>query len=133
MKWLLSIVLIAGASFGWATIINVYPEGGAVAFRKAIDGALAHDTVLVNGGVYHLNGLVIAKPLKILGKQKPVLDGSGLYEIMTISGNEIDVSGFIFRNSGYSSVTDIAAITIVNASKVRITNNEFVHTFFGIH
>jgi nitrous oxidase accessory protein len=133
MKWLLSIVLMAGALFVRAKTIQVSPEGGAVAFKNAIDRASAGDTVLVVGGVYHVNSMIISKPLIILGKQKPVLDGSGLYEIMTISGNDIEVSGFVFRNSGYSSVTDIAAITIVNAANVRIRNNEFVHTFFGIH
>jgi nitrous oxidase accessory protein len=133
MKWLLSIVLMAVAVFGRATTIQVDPQGGAAALKNAIDRASAGDTVLVVGGVYHLNSLVISKPLKIIGKQKPVLDGSGLYEIMMISGNDIEVSGFVFRNSGYSSVTDIAAITIVNATNVRVRNNEFVHTFFGIH
>ncbi|RZK45727.1 MAG: nitrous oxide reductase family maturation protein NosD, partial [Pedobacter sp.] len=73
------------------------------------------------------------KPVTIVGSNYPVLDGSDKYEIFTIQGKDISVSGIEFSNSGSSSVADLAAITIIDANNIKIHNNRFNQTYFGIH
>lgn len=133
MRWLLTSILFLITITVSAGIIEVNAKGGADALKAAIARANAGDTILVLPGVYHLNGLSVAKPLTIIGKQKPVLDGNSKHEIMTITGKNVNISGFVFSNSGYSSVRDLAAITIIDASKIVIEDNEFIQTFFGVH
>lgn len=110
-----------------------YLKRGEQNLQMMIDQAAPGDSVLVGPGTYFTKNLVIRKPIVLIGDEKPVLDGEGLYEILTISGNNIRVTGFVLMNSGYSSMNDYAAIKCIDASEIYIEDNEILHSFFGIH
>src|SRR2546423_2683664 len=101
--------------------------------RKALEEAKSGDTILVKKGVYKTTGLLINKPVTLLGENNPELDGDGKYEILTIIGQQIIVQGFSFVNSGYSGVNDFAAIKLINSSNVTLDHNRLSQTYFGIH
>src|SRR5215467_5694738 len=54
---------------------------------QTIQAALAHckafDSILVTAGSYHEKNMVIDKPIFLVGKNFPVLDGEHKYEIIT--------------------------------------------------
>ncbi len=133
MKLIVCTILLFTQIASFANTIRVDASGGANALGQAIITAAAGDTILVAPGKYYVNGLKVTKPLTIIGAEGAVLDGSGKHEIFVLRGRNIKVSGFTFQNSGYSSVTDMAAITIVDASHVVIEKNQFEQTYFGVH
>lgn len=101
--------------------------------RKTIEKAKAGDTLLVDGGRYAGDRLVIDKPLVLIGKNKPQLDGQKKVEILAISATDVFVSGFHFIRSGRSNIDDYAGIKANGAHRLQIVNNTFSETFFGIH
>lgn len=100
---------------------------------KAVAAANSGDTVLIKKGTYKTGNVVINKPITILGEDYPVLDGENKYEIFTVSGKNILIQGLHFARSGYSSMNDYAAISLVETQLVTISNNLFTDTYFGIH
>lgn len=133
MKWLLMICCsILNTHINAATII-VSAQGRISSVAQAVDVAKSGDTILIKRGTYYVNNILLSKSLTVIGTDFPVLHGSGKYEIFTVKGKNISISGIDFSNTGYSSMTDLAAITIVDANKITIENNRFTQTFFGIH
>jgi nitrous oxidase accessory protein len=101
--------------------------------QQTIDGAVAYDTILVYNGIYKENSIVINKPIFLIGKNNPVLDGQNKYEIISVFSSNVTIQGFEIRNSGISSMNDIAGIKIYKSSNVSINSNKLINTFFGIY
>jgi nitrous oxidase accessory protein len=113
--------------------IIVQPNGVVQSIRAAVEIADPGDTIYVSQGVYQEGNILIQKQLTFIGVNVPVLDGENKYEIMTIASPNVTVEGFHFRNSGRSSLHDIAAIKCLDAHHIVIRNNFFENTFFAIH
>jgi len=113
-----------------ARIINVNPgEAVSLAVSKAEDG----DTIFIRKATYKVNNIIVTKRITFIGDDYPVLDGEGKYQIFYISGDGVTITKIHFTNSGYSSVSDIAAVKIINSRKLTLENNLFTHNYFGIH
>ena len=96
---------------------------------------MAHDkdTIFLNAGVYKEGNIAITKSISVIGIGNPVLDGENKYEILTVSGKNITISGITFRNSGYSAMNDYASIKIIDASNITIENNTILNAYFAVH
>ena len=66
-------------------------------------------------------------------KHYPVLDGENKYEILTIHADHVVITGLKFINTGIASMNDLAAIKALQCKNLRILNNQFENTFFGIY
>ena len=133
MKLTLAIISLLIATSVSGRVIFVGHNERVRTIKEAVDSALNGDTILIRRGTYQVSNTLITKSVTILGEGMPVLDGQDKHEIFTISGRKIRVSGIHFANSGYSSMNDLAAITIVDASEFVIDNNRFTSTYFGVH
>ncbi|MDN4165019.1 nitrous oxide reductase family maturation protein NosD [Cytophagales bacterium LB-30] len=100
---------------------------------EVVEQAQAGDTLRFVAGVYKQANIIIQKPLVLLGEKGAVLDGSHQHEILVLAAEHITVQGLSFQHSGRSSLNDLAAIKCLDAHYVRIINNQFDNTFFGIH
>jgi len=131
-KWLtiISIVFCVSAS---AKKILVGSNEAVTSVKKAVLMANDKDTILVNAGVYREGNIAITKSIAIIGIGNPVLDGENKYEIFTVSGKNIIISGITFRNSGYSALNDYASVKVIDASNVTIENNTILNAYFAIH
>lgn len=109
----------------------IVKKGNSIA--DAIKLAHAGDSIRVKKGVYHERNLVIDKSLYLLGEGLPILDGEGKYEVISIKASNVTVNGFHIRNSGISSLIDLAGIKIYESQKVQIINNLVTDAFFGIY
>jgi nitrous oxidase accessory protein len=114
-----------------ANRITVSPEG--ISVKKAIEIAKAGDTIYIKAGTYREGNIVIEKSVTIIGEDFPVLDGDNRVEIFTIHANNVTVTGLKFINTGIASINDLAAIKVLDSKGLRIINNRFENTFFGIH
>ncbi len=99
---------------------------------EAINAAKPGDTIYVDSGVYREH-IVIDKPLAIIGRGYPVIDGGGRGTIIFINRtNNIVIKGLKLINSGTSYGTEDCGIKIKNSSDVFIIGNILDRVFFGI-
>jgi len=116
-----------------ARTIRVGKNGQYSSIQKAVDAAVAGDTVWVEKGVYREKNLLINKSIILIGSGFPVLDGEDKFEIISVKANRVVVKGFKIIHSGISSMEDIAGIKIYNVRDVIISGNVFEETFFGVY
>lgn len=116
-----------------AGTIIVDQKTSVSSLTEALSLAVPGDTIRVRAGTYREGNIRIEKPVTILGEHYPVFDGEHKYEIFTIASDNVTVRGLKFIATGVASMSDIAAINVVNARNVIIADNHFDDTFFGIH
>lgn len=116
-----------------AKVIRVGSGEKVTSIQRAIALAETGDTVMIMAGIYKEGNIIIEKSIAILGKGLPVLSGENKYEILTIHARNVLIHGLKFQDTGIASIQDLAAIKVLDSKDVRITNNEFEDTFFGIH
>lgn len=104
-----------------------------LSIESGLKAALPGDTVLVSSGVYNEHGLVVDKPIVLVGRDQPVIDAREQGEIITITHDSSTITGFTFRNVGTSYVEDRAAIRLKEVAGVRIEGNRIENAFFGIY
>jgi nitrous oxidase accessory protein len=130
-KFLSPCLLALACLSAVANTIQVTPNGTSI--KQAIAQAKHGDTVYINPGMYKEGNIFIEKSLTIIGKNFPVLDGDHKVEILTIHAKNVTIHGLKFINTGVGSIHDLAAIKVLDSERLRIINNRFENTFFGIH
>jgi nitrous oxidase accessory protein len=115
------------------TTISVGNTGKVKTIKEAIIIAQPGDTLLIESGRYLEGNVIIEKSLTIIGENFPIIDGDNKYEIFTIHAHNVTIKGLKFINTGIASINDLAAIKVLDSKGLRILNNRFENTFFGIH
>jgi nitrous oxidase accessory protein len=133
MRKAIAIILMMMSATCFAGTIEVGPDKLISRLKDGIKAARVGDTILLYAGTYREGNIVINKPVYLAGIGKPVLDGEGRYEILTLTGECIVVKGIHFKDAGYSSVNDYAAISVIDAGYVTIENNTISNSYFAIH
>lgn len=116
-----------------ARTIRVGQSERITSIKKAIAEANEGDTVLILPGLYREGNIILQKSIVLLGKDYPVLDGENEFEILTVHTQGAVIKGLKFINTGIGSIEDKAAIKILDSKNLRILNNQFENTFFGIY
>ncbi len=101
--------------------------------QAAVQAAVNGDTIFVHPGTYREGNVVIRKSISLVGIDYPVIDGEGKYELLTVAAADVTIQGFRLVNTGSSSINDIAAIKGLDVQRMKVLNNRFEETFFGIH
>jgi len=133
MKRLIVTFFLFHCFSAFCTTIEVSKNGNIHSIKTAVEMAQPGDTIIVKPGIYKEGNVVIEKSLVIIGESYPVLDGQNKYEIFTVHANNVTIRGLNFIKTGVASIQDLAAIKILDSKFVRILNNRFADTFFGIH
>lgn len=98
----------------------------------AISAATAGDTLIIEEGIYYEHEIIIDKPLTIIGKNRPTIDGDGEGSILRVFGDSVTIKGLNIRHVGFSHIEEFAAIHIQNATDFKILDNKLEAVFFGI-
>ncbi|WP_323788014.1 nitrous oxide reductase family maturation protein NosD [Psychroserpens sp.] len=101
--------------------------------KKAIAQAKDFDTIIIKKGTYKEYGIIVDKPLTIIGKDYPVIDGELKGEIITIISDNVTVDGLFIINVGTSYTEDFAAIRVRKSKHFVIKNLVLEKLFFGIY
>jgi parallel beta-helix repeat (two copies) len=133
MKNLIIIFFLFSLYASHANTIVVGKDQVISSLRTAIERASDNDTVILKKGIYKEGNILITKSIRLIGVDEPIVDGENKYEILTISGRGILIKGIHFRNSGYSSMNDYAAIGLIDSHYIIIENNFIEHSYFAIH
>ena len=99
----------------------------------ALEQSNSMDTILVFNGLYVEKNLLITKPVFLIGKDHPILDGQFKYEVISVKSDHVTISGFTIKNSAVSSIVDYAGIKIYNSNFINISDNIIIDSFFGIY
>lgn len=130
MKKLLIILLIVFPSMLFA---KTWQVKNVNQLQNTVKIAQNGDIIEVFAGKYLLKDLKIDKSLTIIGKGFPVFDAQFKGEILTVSANDVSISGIQFQNVGETSMVDWAAVKVLESERVRIFNNKFYHCYFGVY
>ncbi|MBS1778839.1 MAG: nitrous oxide reductase family maturation protein NosD [Bacteroidetes bacterium] len=101
--------------------------------QQAIDRSIPGDTLLVQKGTYKEHDIQINKRLVLIGNNWPVIDGQNKYQLLTIEHDSVTIIGLQLQNTGRSSLTDIAAIKLLNANHVTVRNNKLYNNTYGVY
>lgn len=99
--------------------------------EQAIAQANDGDRIEVRGGIYP-GGLVIDKPVELIGIDNPVIDSEGQGTVVAIKAPDVTLEGFTIRGSGKSHDKEDSGIT-VDAPRATIVGNTLEDVLFGIY
>ena len=127
----LSVILMTSSSYAFQ--IEVCKTCPISTIKEAIRQAKDFDTILINKGNYKEHDILVNKPLTIIGKDYPVIDGELKGEIVTIISDNVTVDGLFIINVGTSYTEDYAAIRVRKSKNFVIQNLVLEKLFFGIY
>jgi len=127
---LINFLLCASLS---GAVLEVGQNKAYVTLKLAISQANGGDTLLVHPGTYREGSIVVDKPLVIIGKDHPVLDGENSYGLLRLESDSVVIRGLTLKDVGVSYVEDLAAIRIVRSKHCVIESNSLINAFFGIY
>lgn len=133
IAWFSYIALWSAGASANASTVYVGPNHAIRSIREGLQKIKAGDSLIIDGGHYKEGNLIIQQAIVFMGINQPVLDGNLEFEILTISGKNIVVSGITFMNSGKSATRDYASIKCIDSENIRIENNKILNSYFGIH
>ncbi|HNB55043.1 MAG TPA: nitrous oxide reductase family maturation protein NosD, partial [Anaerolineales bacterium] len=107
----------------------VSPDGPYLTIADALADANDGDVIEVRGGTYP--ALVVEKSVTLIGVDDPIIDGSGLGTVVTLSAPGIVFRGFDVRGSGTNPDTDDAGI-LAEAPQIIVEDNRLYDVLFGI-
>tara|TARA_R110001632_G_scaffold10544_5_gene38948 strand:- start:23918 stop:25156 length:1239 start_codon:yes stop_codon:yes gene_type:complete len=126
-------ILLLLSFFSEAQTIEVCETCPISSLKEAILIAKDFDTILVQKGTYKEYNILVDKPLTIIGKNYPVIDGESKGEILTIVSDNVTVDGLFIINVGTSYTEDYAAIRVRKSKNFVIQNMVLEKLFFGIY
>jgi nitrous oxidase accessory protein len=126
------LLLVPGPGAAGATLM-VCKTCAHTSVKQAVRKAKPGDTVLVNGGVYRESGIVVDKPLTLVGKNSPVIDGNFTGQLISVMADDVTIQGFTLQNVATSYSKDDAAIRVYQRSNIKILNNTILKTYFAIY
>lgn len=133
VKLILFVILIISSFNLAAQKIEVCKGCTVTSLKEAIKIAKDFDTIIVKKGVYKEYNIIIGKPLTIIGKNHPVIDGELKGEIITIVSDNVIIDGLKIINVGRSYIKDFAALRIRKSKNFEIKNLILENLFFGIY
>lgn len=130
---ILSVFYLFSSTGVFGDTIKVGPNQSIHTIKEGIALAKPGDTLIITSGIYREGNISLQNSLTILGDNYPILDGENKFEILTIHANDVTIKGLKFINTGIASMHDLAAIKAVDCKRLRVLNNQFENTFFGIY
>ncbi|RIV44272.1 nitrous oxide reductase family maturation protein NosD [Flagellimonas pelagia] len=131
--YILGCILLIFAQTVLAKTWTVCNSCGHSSIKQTIQLANAHDTLLVQKGMYREFEILVDKPLYIKGIGYPIVDGEKKGEIFQIRSDGVTLDGLFIINVGVSYTKDNAAIRVIRSKDFLIQNMVLEQLFFGIY
>lgn len=101
--------------------------------QEAVDRASAGDSLIISEGSYKQFGIIIRKPLTIIGENYPVIDADFKGNILIVATTNLTIQGLKLINTGRSNMDDSAAIKFFDSKDCVVRDNILENTYFGLH
>lgn len=122
--------LIAGASVAEAAERQV-GAGGFATIGEAVRASAPGDVVKIAAGTYR-ERLVLDRPLRLVGTGRPVIDGGGFGDVITVAAPGCVLSGLRVTGSGTETLDDTAGIKVL-AHRTTIEDCDVDGSLFGLY
>jgi len=124
------------AIIGFAALVlnakDIYVnEGGNIS--NAVSESKPYDRIIINKGYYKESGIIIDKPLEIIGSDYPEINSEEHGEIFIVRSDNVTIKKVKLINSGYSSMKDYSALKIENSRFCSIDSLKLLNNSFGIY
>lgn len=116
---------------GVVASVNASSPGPPNPLQERIDAASPGAVLEVGPGTY-LGPLVIRRPVSLVGRGQPRIDGGGRGNVVTILGDDVTIRGFRITGSGADLTRDEAGIFIQGA-RARLESNVIDNALHGIY
>lgn len=114
----------------WAADVHVEPGAGTLAI--AIAGAAPGDVLILSGGAY-LGPVTIDRSLTLQGDWSATIDGRGQGSVITVTGDDVVLTGLHVTGSGTDNQAIDSGIKVVKgADRARITGNRLTDNMHGV-
>ncbi|MBS2040803.1 nitrous oxide reductase family maturation protein NosD [bacterium] len=123
MKILVACLLLAAPALA-------RPVANDQQLQQALRQAAPGETIEILPGHY-LGPLVLDRPVHLLGRNWPVIDGLGQGTVITVNAPDCSIEGLNIRNSGSEPELDHAGITL-NRGRTEVKNNRLENVLFGV-
>ena len=124
------LALLMLSTPAWAAETHVAPGEGTLA--AAIAGATPGDVLLLSGGAY-LGSVTLDRTLTLQGDGTAVIDGQGKGTVITVTGDDVVLTGLQVIGSGNDNQAIDSAIKVVKgADGTRIEGNTLVENMHGV-
>ena len=118
--------------WGKAQSIEVCPKCSINTIAQAVAKAKKGDTIVVQKGVYPENNILLDKPLTLIGKDRPVINGQFKGSILKIQADSITIKGFRLANVPFKATEEQAAILLDKSKNFVIEDNVMDQVCFGV-
>jgi nitrous oxidase accessory protein len=108
------------------------PAAETSPLQQLIDKAPAGSTVEIAAGTYR-GDLVIDRPLRLIGRGRPRLVGSGHGSVVRIRADDVVIDGFDIDGLGGGDLGRDASGIHVAAARATIRDCRIVNTLFGVY
>ncbi len=125
-------MLCLGSTRAAGDIVRVCRGCSTPTLAEAVRLASPGDTIIVETGLYPQTHVVIAKPLTIIGRGRPVLDGGLKGTVITVRGVPVSIRGLVITNTGFSSLQEYAAIKLIESNASILVDIKTQQCAFGI-
>ncbi len=132
-NWIIVSLWLVSSGIAKAETLTVCSSCKITSISQAIERASPSDTIFVQKGTYREYDLVVNKPLTIIGKDYPVIDGQMKGEIFTIISDHVTIDGLFIINVGVSYTKDHAAIRVRKSKFFELRNLVLEKLFFGLY
>ncbi|MCB0692008.1 MAG: nitrous oxide reductase family maturation protein NosD [Saprospiraceae bacterium] len=133
MKQVLIILLFFYHHGVFGGIVKICKDCDVKDVSKAISVANECDTLILLGGKYYSEPILVDKSLVIIGKpESEIVSASGL-QIITVVADYVSFSGVKFSGVKTNYLKENAAIRIKQGKYFEIENNIFEDCFFSIY
>ena len=106
-------------------------QAGAATLQERIDAASSGDTIRVESGI-HFETITITKPLTLVGDNGAEIRGNGSGNVVTITADDVTLSGWRITGSGLRLIDDDAAV-FVTGNRIMIDHNVIADSLHGIY
>ena len=132
-RYLTSLFMLFIAIVCYSQTIQVCKDCSNKTLKDAIAVAKDFDTIMIEKDTYKEYNILVNKPLTIIGKNYPIIDGESKGEIITIVSDNVTIDGLFIINVGTSYTEDYAAIRVTKSNHFVIKNVVLEKLFFGIY
>ena len=125
---LFGTILLAGS----AHAADIRVEPGPDALVRAVELARPGDRLVLSPGAY-TGGIVLTKPVELMGERKAHVVGTGIGSVITIDAPDVVIEGLRLTGSGSSHETIDSGVQMTrNATRAVVRNSHIEGNLYGV-
>ncbi len=99
--------------------------------QDLLDQAPSGSTLIIPSGIYR-GHFTISKPLKVVGSQNVVLDGSGVGTVLKIMSKDVTIENLTIRNSGNAIGNEDSGLHVEDSPGFQLKKVKLYNVLYGV-